>query len=98
MTESILVHNSGVGFAPDIGRIIDTAGRNTGTQGHRNTANNVNLFYETNSEKIKINVFEIFGPFTILFWANSVSLKNSGSVTYNFIYGFLTPCQNLEKN
>ena len=70
MTESILAHNSGVGFVPDIGRIIDTAGRNTGTQGHRNTANNVNLFYETNSEKIKINVFEIFGPFTILFWAN----------------------------
>ena len=70
MTESILAHNSGVGFVPDIERIIDTAGRNTGTQGHRNTANNVNLFYETNSEKIKINVFEIFGPFTILFWAN----------------------------
>ena len=70
MTENILVHNSGVGFAPDIGRIIDTAGRNTGRQGHRNTANNVNLFYETNSEKIKINVFEIFGPFTILFWAD----------------------------
>ena len=52
MTESILAHNSGVGFVPDIGRIIDTAGRNTGTQGHRNTANNVN--FETNSEKIKM--------------------------------------------
>ena len=88
MTESILVHNSGVGFAPDIGRIIDTAGRNTGTQGHRNTANNVNLLYETNSEKIKINVFEIFGPFTILFWANFLLSKTLALLRTTSYMGF----------
>ena len=88
MTESILAHNSGVGFVPDIGRIIDTAGRNTGTQGHRNTANNVNLFYETNSEKIKINVFEIFGPFTILFWANFLLSKTLALLRTTLYMGF----------
>ena len=88
MTESILAHNSGVGFVPDIGRIIDTAGRNTGTQGHRNTANNVNLFYETNSEKIKINVFEIFGPFTILFWANFLRSKTLALLRTTSYMGF----------
>ena len=88
MTESILAHNSGVGFVPDIGRIIDTAGRNTGTQGHRNTANNVNLFYETNSEKIKINVFEIFGPFTILFWANFLLSKTLALLRTTSYMGF----------
>ena len=88
MTESILAHNSGVGFVPDIGRIIDTAGRNTGTQGHRNTANNVNLFYETNSEKIKINVFEIFGPFTILFWANFFLSKTLALLRTTSYMGF----------
>ena len=88
MTESILAHNSGVGFVPDIGRIIDTAGRNTGTQRHRNTANNVNLFYETNSEKIKINVFEIFGPFTILFWANFLLSKTLALLRTTSYMGF----------
>ena len=88
MTESILAHNSGVGFVPDIGRIIDTAGRNTGTQGHRNTANNVNLFYETNSGKIKINVFEIFGPFTILFWANFLLSKTLALLRTTSYMGF----------
>ena len=88
MTESILAHNSGVGFVPDIGRIIDTAGRNTGTQGHRNTANNVNLFYETNSEKIKINVFENFGPFTILFWANFLLSKTLALLRTTSYMGF----------
>ena len=88
MTESILARNSGVGFVPDIGRIIDTAGRNTGTQGHRNTANNVNLFYETNSEKIKINVFEIFGPFTILFWANFLLSKTLALLRTTSYMGF----------
>ena len=86
MTESILAHNSGVGFVPDIGRIIDTAGRNTGTQGHRNTANNVN--FETNSEKIKINVFEIFGPFTILFWANFLLSKTLALLRTTSYMGF----------
>ena len=38
-----------------------------------------------------------FGPFFSILTQKKFSLRKSGSVTHNFIYGFLAPCQISEK-
>ena len=56
----------------------------------RNTANNISFHYKTNSVKIIGNFFSKFKTLSLThfsnFWGKKSFSKNSGSVTYNFIW------------
>ena len=71
----------------------------------RNTANNINFHYRTNSVKINDKIFQYiqktlflahFWPIFPILWAKNFFLENPALSSTNS-YGFLAPCQNLEK-
>ena len=72
---------------------------------YRNTANNRNFHYRTNSVKINDRIFQyiqknpVFGPFLSHFhnfWGKKIFLGNP-ALSRTTSYGFLASCQNLEK-
>ena len=71
----------------------------------RNTANNINFHYRTNSVKINDKIFQYIkkNPVFVLFLAHfpnfsgkKIFLENS-ALSHATSYGFLASCQNLEK-
>ena len=71
----------------------------------RNTENNINFNYRTNSVKINDQIFQYiqntlflayFWLIFLIFWAKIFFLENPAQPRTT-IYGFLASCQNLEK-
>ena len=67
----------------------------------RNTANNINFHYRTNSVKIDDKIFQYIQKTLFLahfpnFWGKKFFSRKSGFVMHNFIW-FLALCQNFKK-